>query len=127
MWFALVFVITLAAVSGNGNAQQRQRTLQQPHNQPSQQQTAPDTRGTESNPVIIKEFPRERAQQEKGEAQEKANLDRKLAGYTGDLAFYTKCLFGATLLLSGLTGVLAYAAYRQSPPLLKRPMLPSGR
>jgi hypothetical protein len=108
---ALILVAALI-LSCHADAQQRQR-LHQPHSQSNQQQNAPDTRGTETNPVIIKELPRERAAEETKEAENKAQLDRELAEYTGDLASYTKGLFVATLVLAALTGALAVAAFLQ--------------
>ena len=72
-----------------------------------------DNRGTATVTFVIKELSRERSQEEKIETQEKAALDRKLTEYTGDLAFYTKYLFLATLLLASLTGSLAFAAFFQ--------------
>jgi hypothetical protein len=111
MRLALIGATALLILIGHAVAQQRQ--LQQPRNQPNQQQAAPDNRGTDQVPFVIKELPRQRTDDEKTEAQEKSELDRKLAGYTADLATYTKWLFAATLLLAGLTGGLAIAAFLQ--------------
>jgi hypothetical protein len=111
MRFALIGAIALLILSGYAVAQQRQ--LQQPRNQPTQQQTAPDNRGTDQVPFVVKELPRERADEERKEAREKSELDRKLTGYTADLATYTQWLFGATLLLALLTGGLAGSAFWQ--------------
>jgi hypothetical protein len=111
MRFALIGAIALLVLTGYANAQQRQ--LQQPRNQPNQQQAAPDNRGTDQVPLVVKELPHERSQEEKAEIKNKEELDRKLTDYTSDLAFFTKGLFIATLLLAGVTGWLAWAAGRQ--------------
>lgn len=112
MQLALILVAALI-LSCHADAQQRQRGLHQPHSQSNQQQTATDTRGTENNPVIVKELPSKRTAEETKEAENKAQLDRELAEYTGDLASYTKGLFVATLALAALTGALAVAAFLQ--------------
>ena len=87
--------------------------LGKPNEETNQTNPRYENRGTEENPVFVKEFSRERSQEEAEEAREKSKLDRMLADYTGDLAFYTECLFAATLLLAILTGCLAVAAFRQ--------------
>ncbi len=85
----------------------------QPSHEAQKQQAAPDNRGTEQVPFVVKELPRERSQKDEEEAGEKAELDRKLTRYTAKLATYTAWLFGATLLLAFLTGALALAAFFQ--------------
>jgi len=112
MRLSLFLALAVIALSGHADAQQRQR-LQTPPNQSNQQQAAPDNRGTEQVPLVVKELPRERSTEEHKEAQEKSELDRKLTGYTADLATYTQWLFGASLLLAFLTGGLAVAAFFQ--------------
>jgi hypothetical protein len=87
--------------------------LDQSKHQPGKQDTAPDNRGTDQVPFVVKELARERSAEERKEVNEKTALDRKLTNYTSDLAFYTECLFGATILLAVVTGFLAWAAYRQ--------------
>jgi hypothetical protein len=68
------------------------------HNQPQQTQQAPtpDQRGTEQSPLFIKQIPTEESEAERNQKvkadQEKAELDRKLVQYNGDLAYYTKVL-----------------------------------
>ena len=58
-------------------------------------------------------MPRDRTAEDKQNAKEKAELDRKLTEYTGDLASYTEALFIVTLLLALLAGGLAAAAFWQ--------------
>jgi hypothetical protein len=94
MRFALIGAIALLVLIGNASAQQRQ--LQQPRNQPNQQQAAPDTRGTEQAPFIVKTVPTEKSETDKQTEKDKSDLDRKLTEFTGDLAFYTKWLFIVT-------------------------------
>jgi hypothetical protein len=110
---ALIFAVALSVAGGYAEAQQRQRPLNPPSNQTQQQQAAPDNRGTEQVPFVVKETPRERSAEERKETQEKSELDRKLTGYTSDLATYTQLLFVATVLLAILTGALAIAAFSQ--------------
>lgn len=70
-------------------------------------------RGTENVPVVVKVIPPDPSPEDREHAAEKADLDRKLADYTGDLALYTKLLFGATGVLAFVTGWLALVASRQ--------------
>jgi hypothetical protein len=88
--------------------------LDQPVRQTDQQQAPPDNRGTDQIPFIVKELPRERSEEEKTDAKEKAALDRRLTEYTGDLAWFTKALFISTLALATVTGALALAAFLQA-------------
>jgi hypothetical protein len=87
--------------------------LDQPIHQTDQQQSSPANQGTDQVPFVVKELPRERSEEEKADAKEKAALDRRLTKYTGNLAGYTKALFVATLILAVMTGALALAAFRQ--------------
>jgi hypothetical protein len=70
----------------------------EPQAQPQQTQKtpAPDQRGTEQSPLIIKQIPTETSETERAQKakadEEKAELDRKLVKYNGDLAYYTKVL-----------------------------------
>lgn len=85
----------------------------QPPNKPDKEHAAPDNGGTEQVPFVVKEVPREHSAEETQQNAEKRELDRKVAGYTADLADYTKRLFGATLALAVLTGLLfAVAVYQ---------------
>lgn len=56
-------------------------TSNQPNNDPAQQQTSPDKRGTDEVPLVIKERARQRSHEEVEEAQHKAELDSKLVEY----------------------------------------------
>ncbi len=87
--------------------------LSQPKQEPYEQQTTPENRGTEQIPFVIKELSRERTQEETKQREEKAELDRKLTAYTSDLARDTEKLFGATVGLAIVTGALALAAFLQ--------------
>jgi hypothetical protein len=106
--FALILFSIACATSA-----QRQLPSDQPENPPQEQQAAPDNRGTEQTPFIVKELPRDPTAEERKEAQEKSELDRKLTAYTSDLAAYTEWLFFATCGLALLTGALAFAAFFQ--------------
>jgi len=110
--FAILVIVALAG-AGPAFTETAPPPLDQPKHDTNQHNTAPDNRGTEAVPLIIKELPRERSEEDKAEAQEKSALDRKLTEYTGNLAFYTKYLFLATLVLAALTGALAVAAFLQ--------------
>ena len=90
MRFALLLAVALIVASGDATAQQRQRTLNRPPNEAQQQQAAPDNRGTDQIPFVVKEIPRERSAEERKEADEKSELDRKLAGYTSDVDVFDK-------------------------------------
>jgi hypothetical protein len=116
--------IALIAVTGSALAADQQHQLltvtpwpppksNQQNNQPNQQQVSPDQRGTHDMPFFVKQLSKEYTEEELHEIYKKAGLDAMVANYTGDLAFYTECLFAATLLLALLTGVLTFAAFRQ--------------
>jgi hypothetical protein len=63
---------------------------------PSQENSAPYQRGTPEAPVVVKVSPgpedESKAAQDAKDRKEKAELDRKLVDFNGDLAFYTKLL-----------------------------------
>jgi hypothetical protein len=78
-----------------------------------QQPSNAETRGTEDRPVVVKVLPSERSQEDIQQGKEKAEQDRQLTRFTGDLAFYTACLFGATVVLAIVSAGLALVAFFQ--------------
>jgi hypothetical protein len=87
--------------------------LNEPNHQSDLQQPKPEERGTEQIPFVVKVVPSEPTPEAEIQSKEKSEFDRKLANFTGDLAFYTKCLFGATVFLALVTGSLALVAFFQ--------------
>jgi hypothetical protein len=87
--------------------------LQQPYYKSKDQEPGAGNRGSEHSPIVVKVLPYEGSQEDKNQANAKAELDRELTEYTGKLAFYTEYLFIATLVLASLTGALAWVAGRQ--------------
>jgi hypothetical protein len=97
-------------------AQKTLSPLSPPPSQPpqqQQQQIAPDYRGTQDVPLIVKELPRELSTEEKETEEAKQRLDRELVERIGDLASYTEDLFIATIVLAGLAGALFIVAVYQ--------------
>jgi hypothetical protein len=130
-WGLLATIVALAALFVIDGAQSRRRPHQpqQPTEtqpQPPQQATPSDQRGTEQSPLSVKVIPtpqsEEDAAHERQEREEKAELDRKLVKFNGDLAYYTELLFwvafsqfGALFiqaLILGATFFIARAALR---------------
>jgi hypothetical protein len=104
----LVIALAFAAATASNSSGQSQ----QPPTKTSQQE-----RGTENSPVIVKVIPAEKSKddlaREDTKDKEKIAIDRQIASLTGDLAFYTKLLFGATALLALITFGLVVASFRQ--------------
>lgn len=71
----------------------------QPQSQQTQVQPAPDQRGTEQSPLIVKAAPKSEAEAaaDAKEHEEKAQLDRQLVKYTWWLAIIAALQFGALL------------------------------
>jgi hypothetical protein len=94
VWVVLLTVIGISTLS----AEAQSPSGNQPKNQPQQTQStpAPDLRGTEQQPLVIRTIPSpgdaDKAAEDERERKEKAELDRKLVDFNGDLAFYTKIL-----------------------------------
>jgi len=110
----------------------------------TQQAPAADQRGTEQLPVIVKVVPTQKSEaeaaqdardrQEKAEAERtKAELDRKLVTFNGDLAYYTKilawvagfqflALFGQVIFLR-----LAFQESRRAGDIARDAMVASNR
>jgi hypothetical protein len=88
--------------------------LQQPK-QPAanQQQFAPDQRGTEQSPLVVKTVPEKKAAEDIKREEEKAELDRESVRLTRNLAKYTWLLFLATAALAAGTFALAVVAFFQ--------------
>jgi hypothetical protein len=106
------FVILILAVASSA-AVAADRRSQNPGNQPNQQQAAPDKRGTEESPLIVKTRPPDKSSEEIKQDNDKAELDRTLTNFTEDLAFYTKCLFIVTGGLALATGALVAVGFWQ--------------
>lgn len=87
--------------------------LQHPYYKSDLQKSNPEEYGTADHPVFVKVIPSEPSPEQEKREIEKAELDRKLTDYTGDLAFYTKFLVGFTAILAIVTGALAWVAGRQ--------------
>ena len=79
MRIVLAIIVCLAVVPALA---QQQPPLNAPPNQPDKQQTAPDRRGTEQVPFVVKEVPRDRSAEDTQQDAEKRELDREVAGYT---------------------------------------------
>jgi hypothetical protein len=89
----------------------------QPPTKTGQQKATQQERGTENSPVVVKIIPAEKSKddlaREDAKDKEKIAIDRQVASLTGDLAFYTKLLFGATAVLALITLGLVVASFRQ--------------
>jgi hypothetical protein len=94
----LVAIATLLLIQGADSQRRSPRRQQQNPPQQTQQTPAPDQRGTEQSPFIVKTIPgptdEAKAAEEAKERREKAELDKKLVEFNADLAFYTKILAG---------------------------------
>jgi hypothetical protein len=84
-----LLLVTVAPLWGQ-TSQQSQSQAQQTQNQP-----APDQRGTEQNPFIVKAAPKNEAEaaSDANERQEKSHLDRQLVKYTRYLAIIAALQF----------------------------------
>jgi hypothetical protein len=87
--------------------------LDQPNSKPNQQKIAPDNRGTEQSPFVVKTVPPEKTREENKREEEKAEIDHETVRLTRDLVDYTWLLFIATGVLAGATGGLALVAFFQ--------------
>src|SRR5713226_4400394 len=89
----------------------RDRNQTQSQSQHKQPATS-NQQGTEQSPVVVRIQPSQKTETETAEEQkersEKAELDRKLVNFNGDLAFYTKLLFLVAVIQSGALLVQAY-------------------
>jgi hypothetical protein len=89
-------ISALVASSAKARSQRRSRQDQQQPTQQPQQNPVTDQRGSEQSPLVVRVIPtsadQTNAAQEEKDRQEKADLDRKLVDFNGDLAYYTKCL-----------------------------------
>lgn len=108
----------ILAVSASAQSQKDQPREKQPEAQITQQERAPDQRGTDQSPLTVKIIPTPKTdadrEEEAKDRREKAETDRKLADYTGELAFFTEGLFIATVILCIATVGLLFAAVFQS-------------
>ena len=84
---------------------------QQEPKQPTttQQQFAPDNRGTEQAPLIAKTIPEQRSAQETKRAEEKAKLDRESVNLTRNLVDHIWLLFLATTALAAVHSLLPWS------------------
>jgi hypothetical protein len=106
---ALALLATFVSDSWGQSKQQPTKT--------GQQNAAQQERGTENSPVVVKVIPGEKSKdeiaRENAKDKEKSAVDERIASLTGDLAFYTKLLFGATAALAVITFGLVIAGFRQ--------------
>jgi hypothetical protein len=94
--FPVLSIATIAFVwmITDSQSQHRQgRNQTQTQTQTTQQKSPADQRGTEQSPLVIKQIPTETSETERAQKtkadEEKAELDRKLVNFNGDLAYYT--------------------------------------
>jgi hypothetical protein len=95
-------VVALAFLAANASDSWAQSKRSPPQTQPTQQQTAPDQRGTENSPAFVKVLPAqetaEKAQAEAKEHDEKRKLDADtlwLSKLTVGIIFLQLLIFGA--------------------------------
>lgn len=107
----IFLAVALVCLSAQSQQPSRESSKdKQRHTGPAQKQGAPDERGTEKSPVVVKVLPtpddKEKAEQDRKEREEKAALDRRLVDLTGDLARYTDSLavFTAVLAIATIEG-----------------------
>lgn len=94
---AVAMLLVIDGAQSKRHAQQPQQSAKsQPQLQQPQQAPASDQHGTEQSPLSVKVIPapksEEEAARERQEREEKAELDRKLVKFNGDLAHYTLVL-----------------------------------
>jgi hypothetical protein len=117
---ALILAMSVFVISDSAHSRRRTKQVRVPYPAAteSQPKSPDDQRGTEQSPFVIKVIPAPTSNadvaKEERDRQEKAETDRKLAEYTGELAFFTKGLFIATVVLGLATIGLLVAAFSQS-------------
>lgn len=94
-----VLVLTIATISffwmdaESHSRHHPRRNQTQTQTQKPEKKSSNDQRGTEQSPLIIKQIPSETSEAERAQKtkadEEKAELDRKLVKFNGDLAYYT--------------------------------------
>ncbi len=89
-----------------------------PHNQSEIQDTSTKPKSPAQSPIVVNiaapEKPAHEKEQDAKDRAEKAETDRKLVEFTGQLAYYTFGLFAATIALVIATCVMAYLGFRQA-------------
>jgi hypothetical protein len=112
--------IALLILCGVAFAQspQNQPRIEQPATQDSDNKRAEQQPKSALPPIVVNVNPAPKTDAERNEEAEdrrkKAATDAKLTEYTGELAFFTKGLFVATVVLAIATFGLLIAAFRQS-------------
>lgn len=101
--FALFWAVSAGALAQS----------QQPPSNTPQQQAAPDERGTDKSPIVVKVMPATKPKEELDSEKARQESDSQLVELTGDLATYTKLLFFATGALVLATGFLVRVGYLQ--------------
>jgi hypothetical protein len=104
----LVIVLAILAASAPDSWGQSKQPATTP-----QQNAAQQDRGTENSPVVVRVIPPEKSQDELESEKAKRISDEQIVKLTGDLAWYTKLLFGATALLVLATAGLVISGLYQ--------------
>jgi hypothetical protein len=123
----LTLALCLALVAGSAQSQRRsqQVRIKQPETTVTQEKSHEDLRGTKQSPLIIEVAPTPKTDTERAEEtkereriteleRNKEKSDSDIVRYTGELAFFTKGLFAATVALVLATIGLGVAAFFQS-------------
>lgn len=124
---ALTLALCLALVADSAQSQRRpqQVRIKQPETTVTQEKSHEDQRGTKKSPLIIEIAPTPKTDSERAEEtkereriteleRNKEKSDSDIVRYTGELAFFTKGLFAATVALVLATIGLFIAAFIQS-------------
>lgn len=123
---ALAFLAVVASDSwGQSKGRSQEMGVKQPEAAVSQQKGREDQRGTEQSPLIVKVKPTQKTDAEREEEakerervahndRQKEKSDADLVAYTQELAFFTKGLFIATVILAIATVGLGVFAFFQS-------------
>ena len=112
----LALWVAMTADSAGHSQRQSPQDHQPEKPQQTQQHAAPDQRGTEQSPFIIRTLPspsdEAKAAEKAKERKEKTELDTKLVNFNGELSFYTMLLasFAAFQLIAMVTQ--AYSLHR---------------
>jgi hypothetical protein len=121
---ALLFCTLASVVEAQSQRRPPQVRVQQPEATVTQENTKPDQRGTEQEPIIVKIAPSPKSDEDRAaetaerqritdSERKKEDSDAKLVEYTGELAFFTKALFLVTGALFLATTGLLIAAFFQ--------------
>lgn len=110
---ALCLIALLMTGHALAQSNRSQWRVPQPNAETIQQERANDLRGTDQSPLAVKVIPTPKTDAEREdeakERHEKAETDRRLADYTGELARFTKGLFFAMVVLGiGTIGLACF-------------------